>query len=182
MGTQKVINEHSTIGLVITTDGSISDIPREEYEEAEERVIRELKEIDKPFIVLLNCQYPRLCSVPGAARRRWTAEIRRARAARQLPGSDGSGYPRYPDSDSVRVPGQGNLQVDCPKWITSLAKEHWLKKAVFDAIEEAAMGSQPHWQAWALFRHQIEACEHVTRSRMRQHGSWQRHAQGFASL
>ncbi|MBE6787214.1 MAG: stage IV sporulation protein A [Ruminococcaceae bacterium] len=58
IGTQKVINEHSTIGLVITTDGSISDIPREEYAEAEERVIEELKGINKPFIVLLNCMYP----------------------------------------------------------------------------------------------------------------------------
>lgn len=58
IGTQKVISEHSTIGLVITTDGSISDIPRYEYEEAEERVIDELKEINKPFIVLLNCMYP----------------------------------------------------------------------------------------------------------------------------
>ncbi len=58
IGTQKVISEHSTIGLVVTTDGSISDIPRYEYEEAEERVIRELKEINKPFVVLLNCMYP----------------------------------------------------------------------------------------------------------------------------
>ena len=58
IGTQKVINEHSTIGLVITTAGSISDIPRQEYAEAEERVINELKAIDKPFIVLLNCMYP----------------------------------------------------------------------------------------------------------------------------
>ena len=54
IGTQKVISEHSTIGLVVTTDGSISDIPRYEYEEAEELVINELKEINKPFIVLLN--------------------------------------------------------------------------------------------------------------------------------
>jgi len=54
IGTQKVISEHSTIGLVVTTDGSISDIPRYEYEEAEERVINELKNINKPMIVLLN--------------------------------------------------------------------------------------------------------------------------------
>lgn len=54
IGTKKVITEHSTIGLVITTDGSISSIPREEYKEAEQRVIDELKELDKPFIVLMN--------------------------------------------------------------------------------------------------------------------------------
>ncbi len=58
IGTKKVITEHATIGLVVTTDGSISEIPREEYEEAEERVIDELKEIRKPFVIMLNCVYP----------------------------------------------------------------------------------------------------------------------------
>ena len=58
VGTHKVITEHSTIGLVVTTDGSITDIPREEYEAAEERVINELKSIKKPFTVVLNCSDP----------------------------------------------------------------------------------------------------------------------------
>ena len=58
IGTRKVIAEHSTIGIVVTTDGSISEIPREEYQEAEERVIRELQELGKPFIVLLNSVDP----------------------------------------------------------------------------------------------------------------------------
>lgn len=58
IGTRKVIAEHSTIGIVVTTDGSISDIPREDYLEAEERVIRELQELGKPFIVLLNSDTP----------------------------------------------------------------------------------------------------------------------------
>lgn len=58
IGTQKVIAEHSTIGIVVTTDGSVTDIPREDYIEAEERVIRELKELGKPFMVLLNSARP----------------------------------------------------------------------------------------------------------------------------
>ena len=58
IGTRKVIAEHSTIGIVITTDGTITDIPREDYLEAEERVIRELQELGKPFVVLLNSAYP----------------------------------------------------------------------------------------------------------------------------
>ena len=58
IGTGKVIKEHSTIGLVVTCDGSFSDIPRSEYEKAETRVIEELKEINKPFVVLLNCVNP----------------------------------------------------------------------------------------------------------------------------
>ena len=58
MGTRKVITDHSTIGLVVTTDGSITDIDRENYIPAEERVVRELKAINKPFVVLLNSSTP----------------------------------------------------------------------------------------------------------------------------
>jgi len=57
-GTRKVIADHSTIGIVITTDGTVADIPREDYLEAEERVISELKELGKPFVVLLNSANP----------------------------------------------------------------------------------------------------------------------------
>lgn len=57
-GTHKVIAEHSTIGLVVTCDGSICDIPREDYIPAEERVIRELQAIGKPFTVILNSADP----------------------------------------------------------------------------------------------------------------------------
>jgi stage IV sporulation protein A len=58
LGTKKVINDHSTIGLVVTTDGTITDIPREDYIEAEKRVISELKTINKPFVVILNSVVP----------------------------------------------------------------------------------------------------------------------------
>lgn len=58
IGTQKVIRDHATIGFVITTDGSVTDIPRENYIEAEEKTVRELKDIGKPFVILLNCKKP----------------------------------------------------------------------------------------------------------------------------
>lgn len=58
LGTKKVIVDHSTVGIIITTDGTISDIPRIEYEMAEERVVSELKEINKPFIILMNTANP----------------------------------------------------------------------------------------------------------------------------
>ena len=54
IGTKKVIQEHSTIGILVTTDGSVTDIPREDYIEAEERVVRELQELNKPFIIVLS--------------------------------------------------------------------------------------------------------------------------------
>lgn len=58
LGTNKVIKEHSTIGIVVTTDGSVTDIPRSNYIEAEERVINEMKNCGKPFVVVLNCKNP----------------------------------------------------------------------------------------------------------------------------
>ena len=58
IGTKKVIEEHSTIGILVTTDGSITDIPREDYIKAEERVVSELKAINKPFVILLNSNNP----------------------------------------------------------------------------------------------------------------------------
>ncbi|MDE6598417.1 MAG: stage IV sporulation protein A [Clostridia bacterium] len=58
LGTDKVINEHSTIGVCVTTDGSIADIPREGYVSAEERTVNSLKAIGKPFVIVLNCKEP----------------------------------------------------------------------------------------------------------------------------
>ena len=58
IGTKKVIQEHSTIGILVTTDGSITDIDREDYIEPEERVVKELKELNKPFIIVLNSSQP----------------------------------------------------------------------------------------------------------------------------
>ena len=58
IGTRKVIQEHSTIGILVTTDGSITDIPREDYIDAEERVVKELKELNKPFVIVLNSNDP----------------------------------------------------------------------------------------------------------------------------
>ena len=72
IGTKKVIEEHSTIGIVMTTDGSFTDIPREDYIKAEERVVSELKALNKPFIILLNsadhgCTVPELHYIPSVS-------------------------------------------------------------------------------------------------------------------
>jgi stage IV sporulation protein A len=58
IGTRKVIEEYSTVGIVVTTDGSISDIPRQNYVSAENKVIKELKALNKPFVIVLNCKLP----------------------------------------------------------------------------------------------------------------------------
>ena len=58
LGTEKVIREHSTIGVLVTTDGSVTEIARENYVPAEERTVEELKTINKPFVIVLNCKKP----------------------------------------------------------------------------------------------------------------------------
>lgn len=138
IGTKKVITEHSTIGLVVTTDGSISDIPREEYEEAEERVISELQEIHKPFIVLLNSTDPQSERVKGMAE-----EL-----------SDKYGVPVMPvncltmEEKEIRdilakilfeFPVK-EIRVDIPRWLCTLEKEHWLRSSVYTTIRKAAGG------------------------------------------
>lgn len=58
LGTAKVIREHATIGILVTTDGSIGELPREAYTEAEARIVKEMSELDKPFVIVLNCKNP----------------------------------------------------------------------------------------------------------------------------
>jgi len=136
IGTRKVITEHSTIGLVITTDGSISDIPREEYAEAEERVVEELKAINKPFIVLLNCMYP---DNPQAKE-----------MAEEL--SEKYGVPVVPvncleldDEDIKQILSRilfefpiKEIGICFPRWINSLPLEHWLRSDLTEAIKKSA--------------------------------------------
>ena len=80
LGTRKVICDHSTVGIVVTTDGSVTEIPREDYLEAEERVIRELQELGKPFVVLLNSAQPQ-----GSRAQSMAADIERRYDVRCLP-------------------------------------------------------------------------------------------------
>ncbi len=135
VGTRKVIQDHSTIGLVVTTDGSISDIPREEYEESEQRVIDELNSINKPFVVLLNCLYPE--------------SKESEQLAKQL--SEKYGTPVIPvncvdleENDINDILRQvlyafpiKEINICMPRWITGLAKGHWLKNDVFNTIRSA---------------------------------------------
>lgn len=136
LGTEKVINEHSTIGLVVTTDGSISDIPREEYKAAEERVISELKELSKPFIVLLNCTYPNSASAAETAGT-LSAEY---------------GVPVLPvnclelgENDIKEILTQilfefplKQVSVGLPRWLTGLPDTHWLKRELVSLIRDAS--------------------------------------------
>ena len=135
LGTKKVITEHSTIGVVVTTDGSITDIPREEYAEAEERVIAELKDIDKPFVVLVNCVDP-------------SADGSRALASEL---AEKHGVPAVAINCQTVTQEEltqilslvlfefpiKSVAFNIPRWLCSLENEHWLKKEIFGLLRES---------------------------------------------
>ena len=136
IGTQKVISEHSTVGLVVTSDGSIGDIPRNEYEECEERVIRELKELGKPFVVLLNSAEPSSKDTRELAER-----LTGLYDAKVIPVS----APNL-DEENIReilrellfsFPIK-EINIRTAGWINSLEKGHWLRSEILDCIRSAA--------------------------------------------
>jgi stage IV sporulation protein A len=137
IGTQKVITEHSTIGLVITTDGSISEIPREEYAEAEQRVINELKELNKPFVVLLNTTCPE-----SDKTKTLTSQLYEKYTVPVIPVDCMS-----LDEDDIKNILSGVLfefplkevRVELPGWLSGLDSKHWLKREVYDIISEDAL-------------------------------------------
>lgn len=135
-GTQKVICDHSTIGLVITTDGSISDIPRGNYEAAEERVVRELDSLGKPFVILLNCVSPHAESAVALAQ-----ELSARYNKKVLPVScldmELSDINEILKSVLYEFPIK-ELAFCMPKWVTMLEKEHWLQQAVYGAVQTFA--------------------------------------------
>ncbi|NMP36772.1 MAG: stage IV sporulation protein A [Clostridiales bacterium] len=161
IGTRKVISEHSTIGLVVTTDGSISDIPREEYAEAEKRVIDELKELNKPFVVLLNCMYPQT----GAAKE-LAAELSGAYGVPVMPVNclemDETEIKQILSQVLFEFPIK-EVSVGFPGWMRSLPPEHWLKSSVCSAVKEAAR-DMTHVRDVTGLCSGISECEHVESS------------------
>ena len=132
IGTKKVICEHSTIGIVVTTDGSITDIPREDYIEAESRAINELKEIDKPFIVLLNSVNPegdRAISVKEEIESRHGIPVVNVNCAK-LSQED---IHNVIKTVLFCLPLK-EISIDIPDWLELLEGNHWLKKSVYDSI------------------------------------------------
>lgn len=135
IGTKKVIQEHSTIGILVTTDGTITDIPRNDYIEAEERVVKELKELNKPFIIVLNTSEPYS---------EYTMEL-----ARKL--EQKYETPVIPtDCSNLDIDDINNMfsrilyefpieqmNITLPRWVDGLNDEHWLKKSLYEQIKTA---------------------------------------------
>ena len=135
IGTRKVIKDHSTIGLVVTTDGSITDIPRSSYIEAEERVVRELKQIDKPFVMVLNSKYPyeeNTVKLRDALEEKYNVPVL-ALDALNLEEND-----IYEILSNVLFEFPiTEIKLDSPKWIYSLDEDHWLINHIISSFTEA---------------------------------------------
>lgn len=138
IGTKKVINDHSTIGLVVTTDGSITDIPREDYIEAEKRVINELKEINKPFIILLNSIMPYdngTLKLREELEERYEVPVICVNCA-QMRSEDVSDIMErilfeFPVCE---------IGINTPRWVEALEEDHWLRADMLNAVRDTFKG------------------------------------------
>ena len=135
IGTKKVITEHSTIGILVTTDGSITEIPREDYVEAEERVVKELKELNKPFVIVLNTNNPYSD---------YTKELSRTLEDKYQVAVIPTDCTNLNMEDVNDIFGKilyefpvERINLNFPGWVDGLDDEHPLKQELYTNIKEA---------------------------------------------
>ena len=135
IGTRKVIEEHSTIGLVVTTDGTITEIPREDYIDAEARVVRELKAINKPFVMLLNSTNP-----TGDRAKRMAQELSDLYGVSVLPVNCSTLSEKEILEIMQSVLNEfpvSEIRIRFPAWVDSLDCNHWLYSSLLDSVKNA---------------------------------------------
>ena len=137
IGTEKVIRDHSTIGIVMTTDGSIGEFDRSDYVSAEESVIEELKSINKPFIVILNSVHPMLPETEKLA-----SNLKEKYGVPVIPIS----VENMQERDMYGILKEAlyefpieEVKVNMPEWITILSPNHYLKKEYISKIKESVV-------------------------------------------
>ncbi|MBQ4561856.1 MAG: stage IV sporulation protein A [Clostridia bacterium] len=138
IGTKKVITEHSTIGMVITTDGTITDIPRENYVEAEEKVIKQLKEINKPFAIVLNSATPEAQTTVDLAQRleeKYDAPVALVNCLRL----DAEDIKQIMSMILLEFPIT-EVSLNLPRWLMALDDDHWVVSNINDSLIEASLG------------------------------------------
>lgn len=135
IGTRKVIQEHSTIGILVTTDGSITDIPREDYISAEERVVRELQELNKPFIIVLNSEEPYSEYTRELARKledKYQAAVIPTDCANLNTDDLNDIFARILYEFPIE-----QVNINFPRWVDGLTDDHWLKSNLYAEIKDA---------------------------------------------
>ncbi|MGV3024664.1 stage IV sporulation protein A [Clostridium thermobutyricum] len=133
IGTRKVITDHSTIGLVVTTDGSITGLEREDYIEAEERVIAELQAINKPFVVILNS---------SRASSQETLDMQKEMEKKYNVSVKPMDISNMKEEDVEELFKQvlkefpvKEVNINIPEWLENLEADHWLKTDFFNIIK-----------------------------------------------
>ena len=137
LGTRKVICDHSTVGMVVTTDGTIGDFSREDYIKSEERVIKELKSINKPFVIVLNSLTPqdkKTQELAVAIEEKYNAPVALVNALDLT----------YEDFEGIikLLLGQFSVTEICfnmPKYLATLENDHWLKQSLIASIRESTL-------------------------------------------
>lgn len=135
IGTKKVIEEHSTIGILVTTDGSITDIPREDYISAEERVVKELKDLNKPFIIVLNSEEPY-----SEYTKQLATKLEEKYQTAVIPTDCANLNSDDLNDIFARVLYEfpvEQVNINFPKWVDGLCDDHWLKQSLYTQIKEA---------------------------------------------
>ena len=136
LGTQKVMEEHCSIGLVVTTDGTITDIPREDYIEAEGRAIQDMQATKKPFLVVINSKNPHgdeAKAVKAALKERYGVDA----AIADCQAMDSQGIGRLLQELLYAFPMQ-QLQISLPRWMDALETEHPVKAVLYEALRKIA--------------------------------------------
>ena len=133
IGTRKVITDHSTIGLLVTTDGSITGLAREEYVEAEERVVEELKSINKPCVVVLNTKNinsPETEILKNDLEKKYGVTVQVMDVFNMTEKDIEKLFNQVLTEFPVK-----EINIDMPVWIEKLSPDHWLKKEFFKIIK-----------------------------------------------
>lgn len=136
IGTAKVINDHSTIGILVTTDGTIGELPRENYVDAERRVVRELQEINKPFAVILNSANPdseAAIELAISMENEYSAPVALVNCT-DLTQED---IKKILELVLLEFPIR-EIGINVPSWIDTLPAEHKLRKTLYTAINKTA--------------------------------------------
>jgi len=133
IGTRKVIQEHSTLGVVVTTDGTITDISREDYIEAEERVVAELKELGKPFVMVINSVQPDSDQV-SLLKEELTEKYDIPVLALSVASISESDILNVLKEVLFEFPVH-EVNVNLPSWVMVLNEDHWLLKSFQESVE-----------------------------------------------
>lgn len=159
IGTEKVIRDHSTIGIVVTTDGSIGDFERGSYVDAEEKIVNELHEINKPFIVVLNSKHPnddRTVALADELREKYSVPVMPMDVL-SMNEKDACDILRESLYEFPII----DIKVRMPEWVGVLNNDHYIKKTYIEKIKESVTEVDKLRDVDSILGH-FQDCEYIS--------------------